>query len=71
MADSRRGRKTNQVKNAGSARDFAAGKKIGRKRQVWVWDELPLEAFDPKGIIPSVRFTTGVGHWEVVKRATI
>jgi hypothetical protein len=34
---SRRGKKVNPAKNAGSARDFAAGKRIGRTKQVWVW----------------------------------
>jgi len=61
MANSRRGKKINPAKNAGSARDFAAGKKIGRKRQVWVWDE-PMSV--PAGEQPT-------GHWEAVKRATI
>jgi len=50
----RRGKKTNQVKNYVSAKDFAEGKKIGRKKQVWVWDE-PLSV--PAGEQPT-------GHWE-------
>jgi hypothetical protein len=30
-----RGKKINPAKNDGSARDFAAGKKLGRKKQRW------------------------------------
>ncbi len=36
MADSRRGKKQNQNKNFRSAEDFAAGKKIGRPKQIFV-----------------------------------
>jgi hypothetical protein len=39
----RRGKKINQIKNAGSARDFAAGKKIGRPKQVFI-DEPTMES---------------------------
>lgn len=55
MAD-RRGKKLNTAKNAGSARDFAAGKKIGRPKQVWVWDAV--------GVSWTVRETSNHGHWE-------
>jgi hypothetical protein len=54
-----RGKKINQVKNAGNARDFAAGKKLGRPKQIWIVDNPAGDAFG----------TTG--HWEKVKRATI
>ena len=52
----RRGKKINPVKNYAAAKDFAAGKKIGRQKQVWVWDE-PMSV--PAGEQPK-------GHWETV-----
>jgi hypothetical protein len=41
MADTRRGKKTNTNKNYVAAKDFADGKKIGRKKQVWVPNDDP------------------------------
>ena len=52
----RRGKKINPAKNAGNARDFAAGKRIGRKKQIWVFEE-PLAV--AAGEQPK-------GHWEKV-----
>lgn len=52
----RRGKKINPVKNEASARDFAAGKRIGRPKQVWVFEE-PLAVV--AGEQPK-------GHWEKV-----
>jgi hypothetical protein len=49
-----RGKKLNRNKNAGSARDFAAGKKFGRPKQVWVWHDLMGNPNMPKPW----------GHWE-------
>jgi hypothetical protein len=57
---SRRGKKINPAKNAGSARDFEAGKRIGRPKQVWVWD------VEPKPNSPIIREVKGLGHWEKV-----
>jgi len=38
----RRGRKVNPAKNDGSARDFEAGKKLGRPKQKWVVNDTPV-----------------------------
>jgi hypothetical protein len=58
----RRGKKINPAKNDGSARDFAAGKKIGRPKQVWIWDVQPcVTASHPVQVIDA-----GKGHWEKV-----
>jgi hypothetical protein len=54
---SRRGKKINPEKNAGSARDFAAGKRIGRPKQVWVVDDTPVTGKHDQQ--PE-------GHWEKV-----
>ena len=51
-----RGKKLNQVKNYVAAADFAAGKRIGRKKQIWVFEE-PLAV--AAGEQPK-------GHWETV-----
>jgi hypothetical protein len=62
---SRRGKKINPAKNEASARDFAAGKKIGRPKQRWMWDIEPLvTASHPVQIIHP-----GNGHWEKVNGA--
>jgi hypothetical protein len=52
-----RGKKLNRNKNAGSARDFEAGKRLGRPKQIWIWD-----------IPPGA--TQGTGHWEKVNVIT-
>ena len=57
----RRGKKLNQVKNYVAAADFAAGKRIGRPKQVWVWDVEPVVLIP--GRHPHVE---GKGHWEKV-----
>jgi hypothetical protein len=41
MANTGRGKKVNQVKNNIAAKDFAEGKKIGRRKQVWVPNDDP------------------------------
>lgn len=56
MADTRRGKKTNTNKNYVAAKDFAEGKKVGRKKQVWVYDE-PMNV--PAGEQPT-------GRWEKI-----
>jgi hypothetical protein len=58
----RRGKKLNPAKNEASARDFAAGKRIVRKKQIWVWDVEPLvTASHPMQVTHP-----GQGHWETV-----
>jgi hypothetical protein len=57
-----RGKKLNPVKNYAAAKDFAAGKVIGRPKQVWVWDA-PAEVSTDK--TPNARR----GHWEKVNAA--
>jgi hypothetical protein len=60
-----RGKKINPVKNYVAAKDFAAGKRVGRPRQIWVWDVEPLvTASHPVQIIEP-----GKGHWEKVNAA--
>ena len=51
-----RGRKLNQTKNYVAAADYVAGKRIGRKKQIWVFEE-PLAV--AAGEQPK-------GHWETV-----
>lgn len=78
----RRGKKINPEKNFAAAKDFAAGKKVGRQKQVWVWGETktialphtPLAVGDKLtlGNVLSIDTATGVvkvgisGHWETV-----
>jgi hypothetical protein len=53
-----RGRKINQVKNERSHAEWMAGKKLGRKKQQWVWDT---------GRAPSGNIFEGPGgYWEKV-----
>ena len=55
MMSERRGKKTNQVKNFNAAKDFAAGKKVGRKKQRWVPVTFIEHTGEPVG-----------GYWEKV-----
>jgi hypothetical protein len=55
MAKTQRGKKINQVKNNIAAKDFAEGKKIGRKKQIWV----------PVRFVEHIGQPVG-GHWEKV-----
>jgi hypothetical protein len=65
-----RGKKINPAKNDGSARDFAAGKKLGRPKQIWVLDtEFPYCRIGPPAINSAATDMGGQGHWEKVKRA--
>jgi hypothetical protein len=64
----RRGKKINPAKNAGSARDFAAGKKIGRPAQQWVWDVEPVIITTHEGKQQTIK--PGSGHWEKVTNGT-
>jgi hypothetical protein len=57
----RRGKKTNHNKNFVAAKDFAAGKRVGRKKQIWVWDVLPES---PVGVTAAIK--AGLGHWEKI-----
>jgi len=59
-----RGKKLNQNKNAGSARDFAAGKKLGRPKQEWVNDATSAFEVSP-GIISFTK-----GYWRKVNVTT-
>lgn len=73
-----RGRKLNQTKNYVAAADFAAGKKVGRPKQKFVWDvteikplpHTPLAVGDKliHGTVIAVDMlgcTLGIsGHWE-------
>lgn len=73
-----RGKKINQTKNRASAADFAAGKKLGRPKQKFVWDvtktvplpHTPLTIGDKllHGTVIAVdmlEYTLGIsGHWE-------
>lgn len=78
----RRGKKVNPAKNYASAKDFAAGKRVGRPKQVFVWDETktialphtPIAVGDKLtlGNVIEISTATGVvklgvkGHWERV-----
>ena len=73
----RRGKKINPEKNYAAAKDFAAGKKIGRPKQRFVWDvtqtkplpHTPLTVGDKliHGTVIAVdmlEYTLGIsGHW--------
>jgi hypothetical protein len=50
-----RGRKINQVKNERAHADWVAGKKFGRKKQVWVPVRIVEHTGEPVG-----------GYWEKV-----
>jgi hypothetical protein len=58
MSDSRRGKKQNGNKSYAARNEWMAGKKIGRKKQQWVWDN---EA--KWGTVDNVQ---PVGHWEKI-----
>jgi len=60
----RRGKKINQVKNYVAAKDFAAGKRIGRPKQRWIQDVVEVTLTDANGDVAIV--TPGSGHWEKV-----
>jgi hypothetical protein len=62
MADTRRGKKQNHDKNFTAAKDFKAGKKIGRKKQVWVPDGVIINMNNGEPV--SVAGMTG--HWEKI-----
>lgn len=49
----RRGKKINPAKNYAGAKDFAAGKVVGRPKQQWVWDETKT--------VPAPHTPVGVG----------
>lgn len=49
--------KSAKTKNWKSREDWVAGKKIGRPKQIWVWDREPATTVDG---LP------GIGHWEKV-----
>lgn len=57
--------KDNSNKKYREHADWEAGKKVGRKKQRWVWDQEPLTVTandGSKSVIPN----TGFGHWEKV-----
>jgi hypothetical protein len=60
MADTRQGKKQNHDKNFTAAKDFKAGKKIGRKKQVWVNDGTSAFELSP-GIVSFTR-----GFWKKI-----
>jgi hypothetical protein len=51
----RRGKKTNHNKNFVAAKDFAAGKKVGRPKQRWVPARFVEQTGEPVG-----------GYWEKI-----
>ena len=55
MSDSRRGKKQNHDKNFGAHKEWEARKRIGRSKQIWVWDVF----FENSDGIQK-------GHWEKV-----
>ena len=57
MSDSRRGKKQNSNKSYAARTEWMLGKKIGRRKQVWIWDREP--AATEKGL-------PGIGHWEKI-----
>ena len=57
MADSRRGKKQNGNKSYVAHKEWSYGKKIGRRKQVWIWDREPAATEDG---LP------GIGHWEKI-----
>lgn len=57
--------KDNSKKKYREQKEWSEGKRVGRKKQVWVWDVEPLVVLPREGgesVIPN----TGVGHWEKV-----
>ena len=60
----RRGKKINQVKNYIAAKDFAAGKRIGRPKQRWIQDVAKVTLTDANGTVSGL--VPGRGHWEKV-----
>jgi hypothetical protein len=62
-----RGRKLNQVKNERAHAEFMEGKKFGRKKQVFVWTDSPLDAnMDVPKENRKATMHRGYGHWEKV-----
>ncbi len=57
MSDSRRGKKQNTNKSYAARTEWMLGKKIGRRKQVWIWDREP--ATTENGL-------PGIGHWEKI-----
>ena len=57
MSDSRRGKKQNGNKSYAARIEWLQGKKIGRCKQVWIWDREP--AATENGL-------PGTGHWEKI-----
>ena len=53
----RRGKKQNYNKNYVAHKEWSEGKKIGRRKQVWIWDREP--AATENGL-------PGIGHWEKI-----
>jgi hypothetical protein len=53
----RRGKKQNYNKNYVAHKEWSEGKKIGRRKQVWIWDREPAATEDG---LP------GIGHWEKI-----
>jgi hypothetical protein len=57
MSDSRRGKKQNANKSYAARTEWMQAKKIGRRKQVWIWDREPAATGDG---LP------GIGHWEKI-----
>jgi hypothetical protein len=57
MSDSRRGKKQNHDKSYAAHKEWMAAKKLGRRKQVWIWDREPAATEDG---LP------GIGHWEKI-----
>jgi hypothetical protein len=52
----RRGKKQNYNKNFVAHREWMEAKKLGRRKQVWVWDREPIAV--------DLIVMPGIGHWE-------
>jgi hypothetical protein len=57
MEAMRRGKKQNSNKSYAARAEWVEGKKIGRRKQVWIWDREP--AVTENGL-------PGIGHWEKI-----
>jgi hypothetical protein len=57
--------KDNSKKKYREHEEWMVAKKIGRRKQVWVWDLKPLTVITHEGDQSTIT-ETGYGHWEKV-----